>query len=203
MAQSPPISASKQETLDEGLQFEQKMTSSDPVPKPITSASSISDSDEEGEIFKKNPFLDPDVAEHWVAVYENSRYECRSAFDPTFTWSEEEERKLVRRLDWRVCFWACIMFFGLQVDRGNLVQAVSDNMLNDLNLTTNGKPSSTKTRMYPNKNNRLQLRKYYILLLLFVSGAPVSTCFEEDWSRSMDPYANHSLVDCSHVPMCH
>jgi hypothetical protein len=33
----------------------------------------------------------------------------------------------------------CIMFFGLQVDRGNLVQAVADNLLNDLNLTTNGK----------------------------------------------------------------
>lgn len=29
------------------------------------------------------------------------------------------------------------MFFGLQVDRGNLVQAVSDNMLDDLNLNTN------------------------------------------------------------------
>lgn len=29
------------------------------------------------------------------------------------------------------------MFFGLQVDRGNLVQAVADNLLNDLNLTTN------------------------------------------------------------------
>lgn len=29
------------------------------------------------------------------------------------------------------------MFFGLQVDRGNLKQAVSDNMLNDLNMNTN------------------------------------------------------------------
>ncbi len=30
------------------------------------------------------------------------------------------------------------MFFGLQVDRSNLIQAVSDNMLDDLGLSTNG-----------------------------------------------------------------
>lgn len=69
-------------------------------------ASTLSDSDEDGTYFKKNPFLDPDVAEHWAEVYENSNYECRAYFDPTATWTEEEERKIVRRLDWRVCLWA-------------------------------------------------------------------------------------------------
>ena len=30
------------------------------------------------------------------------------------------------------------MFFALQVDRGNLAQAVSDNMLDELDMNTNG-----------------------------------------------------------------
>lgn len=32
----------------------------------------------------------------------------------------------------------CVMFFGLQVDRGNLAQAVSGTFLKDLGLNTNG-----------------------------------------------------------------
>lgn len=104
----------------------------------IVNSSGSSDDDGESFADSKNPFLDPEVAAYWRSVYENANYECRHAFDPTFTWSEEEERKLVRKLDWRVCLWACVMFFGLQVDRGNLVQAVSDNLLPELGLTTNG-----------------------------------------------------------------
>ncbi|KAI1768467.1 allantoate permease [Hypoxylon sp. FL1150] len=84
-----------------------------------------------------NPFLDTETAEYWRQVYEKCQYECRHAFNPKLEWSAREERELVRKLDWKVCLWACVMFFGLQVDRGNLSQAVSDNMLDDLGLDTN------------------------------------------------------------------
>ncbi len=102
-AQSPHATGTK---LDDKILYEETTTFSDPLPKGATFASATSDSDEDGEAFRKNPFLDPDVAEHWSNVYEKSRYECRAQFDPSFTWTEEEEKKLVRRLDWRVCLWA-------------------------------------------------------------------------------------------------
>jgi fucose permease len=45
--------------------------------------------------------------------------------------------RLIRKIDWRITFWCCFMFFSLQLDRGNITQALSDNMLADLGLTTN------------------------------------------------------------------
>lgn len=99
-------------------------------------ARSISDIESESSKKEQNPFKDPVVAEHYRNIYENSKYECRSAFDPDFEWTEEEEKQLVRKLNWRVTLTSCILFFGLQVDRGNLAQAVADNLLHDLGLTT-------------------------------------------------------------------
>lgn len=84
-----------------------------------------------------NPFADPNVAEYYKEVYERAGYECRSAYDPLFEWSNVEEEDIVRKLDYRVALTACILFAGLQIDRGNLGQAISDNMLDDLNLDTN------------------------------------------------------------------
>lgn len=60
-----------------------------------------------------NIFKDPEIAAYYRQVYEDSTYECRHVFDPHLTWTKEEEKALIRKLDWRVCFWACFMFFSL------------------------------------------------------------------------------------------
>ncbi|KAK6859101.1 hypothetical protein PG995_004954 [Apiospora arundinis] len=64
-------------------------------------------------------------------------YEGYHRYDPKETWSPQEEKRLVRKLDYKICSWACLMFFALQLDRGNIQQALSDGMLKDLGLSTN------------------------------------------------------------------
>ncbi|QKX54289.1 uncharacterized protein TRUGW13939_01374 [Talaromyces rugulosus] len=66
-----------------------------------------------------------------------AQYEGKHRYDPEASWTEAEEKKLVRKLDYKICSWVCLMFFALQLDRGNISQALSDNMLNDLGLSTN------------------------------------------------------------------
>lgn len=82
-------------------------------------------------------FQDPIVAEHYSKLYETCDYECKDWFDPEFTWTEEEDKKVVWKNDWHVTFWAFFMFTALDFDRNNISQALSDNMLDDLGLTTN------------------------------------------------------------------
>ena len=64
-------------------------------------------------------------------------YEGRHRYNPKARWTPTEEKRLVRHLDWRICSWCCLMCFALQLDRGNITQALSDNMLGNLRLTTN------------------------------------------------------------------
>ena len=48
-----------------------------------------------------NPFEDPEVKAYFVDVYEKSKYECRQVFDAELTWTPEEEKVVIRKLDWR------------------------------------------------------------------------------------------------------
>ena len=43
----------------------------------------------------------------------------------------------MRKIDLRILTWTFFMFFSLGLDRGNITQANSDNLLDDLGLTTN------------------------------------------------------------------
>jgi hypothetical protein len=62
---------------------------------------SVDASDVEGNIF-----ADPEVAAFYTELYEKSKYECRAVFDPNLQWTSQEEKLLVRKLDWHVCLWA-------------------------------------------------------------------------------------------------
>ncbi|KAK6457900.1 allantoate permease [Scheffersomyces xylosifermentans] len=84
-----------------------------------------------------NPFLDPKVAHYYRTLYEGSEYECRHLYDPDFTWTKGEDERVVKKVDGVIALFACILFTGLQIDRGNLSQALSDNLLGDLGMTTN------------------------------------------------------------------
>lgn len=89
-------------------------------------------------------------------------YEGKHRFDVNARWTLAEEKALLRKVDLRVCLFVCICFAALQLDRGNVSlhrrnkpracgfcslnltsaleqinQAVSDNMLDDLGMTTN------------------------------------------------------------------
>ncbi|KAJ3053451.1 hypothetical protein HK097_004235 [Rhizophlyctis rosea] len=64
-------------------------------------------------------------------------YEGRHRFDPKLKWDEAEEKQLIRKIDKRIMIFVCVMFFALQLDRGNISQALADNFLTDNGFNTN------------------------------------------------------------------
>jgi hypothetical protein len=48
-----------------------------------------------------------------------------------------EEQVVRRKIYLKIFAWVLVMFFALNLDRGNLSNAVSDNLLDDLGINTN------------------------------------------------------------------
>ncbi|RGP59907.1 mfs transporter [Fusarium sporotrichioides] len=70
------------------------------------------------------------------ALPPHADYEGGHRWDPSATWTPEEEKRAVRKTDLKLLSWLCLMFFGLQLDRGNISNALADDLLTDLGLTT-------------------------------------------------------------------
>jgi len=53
---------------------------------------------------------DTEQAEHYQP---RADWENIEAFDPSFRWTWREEAKALRKVDWKVLSWVCVMFFAL------------------------------------------------------------------------------------------
>ncbi|KAK0386475.1 hypothetical protein NLU13_6310 [Sarocladium strictum] len=84
---------------------------------------------------KSDDIWDSENVEEYRRLYIHPQWENASAFDPGFRWTFREENQVRRKVDWKIMLWVCIMFAALNIDRGNISNAVSDNMLDDLGLT--------------------------------------------------------------------
>ena len=83
---------------------------------------------------RRSVFDNPDLSKYYEPGPE---YENYHRFDPRERWTYREQRAVLRKIDFKILLWVLIMFFGLNIDRGNLSLAIAGNLLDDLKLSTN------------------------------------------------------------------
>ncbi|RAO67577.1 uncharacterized protein BHQ10_003589 [Talaromyces amestolkiae] len=98
-------------------------------------------------LFQRKRKVDPDAIATTRSVFDDPllrqyyqphpQYENLHRFDIDERWTYREEAAVRRKTDWTILLWILVMFFGLNLDRGNLGNAAADNLLNDLKITTN------------------------------------------------------------------
>ncbi|BAE57696.1 unnamed protein product [Aspergillus oryzae RIB40] len=82
----------------------------------------------------RSVFDDPNLAKYYQP---HPQYENLHRFDPSERWTYREERSVRRKTDLKIFLWILVMFFALNIDRGNLGNASADNLLPDLHINTN------------------------------------------------------------------
>ena len=81
----------------------------------------------------RSVFDDPDLARFYAP---SSQWENFHRFDPNERWTYREQISLRHKIDLRILLWVLVMFFGLNLDRGNLTLAIAGGLLGDINATT-------------------------------------------------------------------